>query len=211
MPEISTSGMGYQIGSGVDRPVLRPVKHSFTDYIVIPKDGLKEIVYLFYDCKFFPDGTPKIYGTHTNMTQKGMLGYPLEFDLAMIKVHVAEFQHEEDVNAVLNSLYFQFIRGSNTPYFSFSGRDLCPYLEFTTPEANSVKTSTEILQRKLCDFALRKFWLWYNKDVTVNKIPIRIGSVESFRVNVTQPATPLNIQGEVALKIMLNGVLYMQL
>ena len=215
----------YEIGKPSNTPVLLPIRGSLTDYLIIPREGIKEnggfgrMDTLYADNKNFRDGTPKVSGVHTNMKFCATLGYPDLFDLMFIDVHVAKFSNPSDVSVVLRSLAFEMIFGGQTLYVGFAGSDLRPYLyldleinkeQENKPRHEQYETAREYFDQRLKEHVDRGgLWLWYQIDVRdKNGRPRRIESTESFRLDVKQAPFAKPLDGEVHLKTLLTGVHY---
>ena len=211
----------YQVGESANR-LLRPVRGSLADYLIVPAKGLgNEIVLLYHDHRRFPDGTPKEFGVHTNMTQDGMLGIPFIFDLSFIDVHVAGFEDPKDVLVALQSLNFELIFGQNTRFVQFAGSDLKPYLHLTLevregpdgkqcPEKIDTSVARRYFKVELEKHVWRGgLWRWFRFDVrTLTKMPRRIDSTDSFFMKVNQAPLEKPLSGEVHLKVLLTGIHY---
>jgi len=218
----------YEIGKPSNTSILRPVRGSLTDYLIIPREGIKEnfehdrVDCSYLDNKHFSDGTPKVFGVHTNMDFSGMLGWPFFFDLSFIDVHVAKFSDPEDVLTVLRSLSFELIFGGSTRFTVFSGSDMKPYFHLDLeingeqekePTHERFKKAREYLHDLLKEYADRGgFWQWFRMDIrSSDKKPRRIESVEAFRLSVKQAPLDKPLSGEVHLKTLLTGVHYKNL
>lgn len=215
------------VSTGPSSSDLRPVRGSLTDYLIIPREGIKEnfehnrVDCSYLDNRYFSDGTPKVFGVHTNMNFSGMLGWPCLFDLSFIDVHVAKFSDPEDVLTVLRSLSFELIFGGSTRFTVFSGSDMKPYLFLDfghdekldeLPRLEKFKEAREYFKEQLKEHVDRDgFWRWFRIDVrSSTKKPRRIDSVEAFRLAVTQAPLVKPLSGEVHLKTLLTGVHYKQ-
>jgi hypothetical protein len=209
----------FEIGESMRGLSTRPVRGSLTDYLVVPAKGLEpEGVLLCWNHLYFPDGTQKT-DAHTNMSLDGMLGYPYEFDLSFIDVHVAKFSDPKDVLAVLRSLSFELIFGGNSRFAAFAGSDMKPYfhLDLEINKEQEEKPTHERFEeaRRYFESILDQhvdrggFWRWFRIDVrTSTNTPRRINSVEMFRLSVKQSPLEKPLSGEVHLKALLTGVKY---
>jgi hypothetical protein len=199
--------------------VLRPIRGSLTDYLIVPEGGLGPGTTLLYrDNKKFPDGKPKS-DAHTNMTLAGMLGYPYLFDLSFIDVHVAEFSDPKDVLTVLRSLSFELIFGQSQVFTRFSVMDMKPYLymdleinkeQERKPDHERFDAARAYFESRLKEHVDRGgLWRWFRLDVRQgNKMPRRIDSAEAFKMSVAQAPLEKPLSGEVHLKVLLTGVKY---
>lgn len=202
----SRGGIQYVIGDPPASPVLRCLKQPLYDKLIVPEDGRMSQVVLFDDHKFFPDHSLKT-GKDTNMTQSGMLGYPLEYDLSWIDLKFEKFAHPDDVRRVLRGLTFKWLRGQNTPWLRVTLSGFEPLLMTEGVLSDTLK---EHVSKELAVFKDAGIWTRYRVSVlTPDGKPQRITSVESFRVEIVSPDGGIGeLHGPVHLKVLLGDQLY---
>jgi hypothetical protein len=207
--ELRRSGVEYVVGKPPATPVLRPLKQTLYDKLIVPESGHIGRVSLFDDCKFFPDHTQKTE-KDTNMTLSGQLGFPLEFDLSWIDLKFEKFAHPDDVRRVLRGLTFKWIRGQCTPWLRVTLSGFEPRMDLEGVGDGELK---EFVNKELKKFQDAGIWTRYRAGVlTPDGLPQRLSSTESFRVEVASPEGGIGeLHGPVHLKVLLGDQLYAQL
>lgn len=201
------SGLNYVVGTPPMAPVLRALKQPLFDTLIIPEDGIlaEAEVSLFTDGKKWPDGRRK-FRRHCNMTQDGMLGYPLEYDFSSLELRFEKWANPGDVHAVLRGLHLAFYFGQNVPFLRLAASGFTPLIALP----HEVESMEEEVRRQIVAFAKDGVWpAWTHPMTTTDGKPRRISSVESFRCGVE--CTVPELYGPVTLKVQMQDTLYAQL
>lgn len=204
-------GIEYVVGTPPASPVLRPLKQTLFDKLIVPESGSLQRVDLFTDCRWFPDHTAKTE-KDTNMNMDGQLGFPLEFDLSWIDLKFEKFSHPDDVRRVLRGLVFKWIRGQSVPWLRVTLSGFEPVLLVEGQGSDEMRKQVEEFRRSVADMK-DGVWTRYRVGVlTPDGKPQRITGPEAFRVEVSSPGGGIGeLRGPVHLKVLLGDQLYAQL
>lgn len=190
----------YIVRHPVGLAVLRRLKQSVYDKLIVPENGNVGRVSLFTEPRFFPDHSPKTEAD-CNLTMAGGLGMPVEYDLRWIDIVFEKFSHPSDLKRVLKGLHFRWIRGQMVPWLRMTLSGFTPFLSAGDEQTERAAS------KKLAQFAEEGSWTHYRADVrTPEGTPQRITSTESFRVDVEGNLGELH--GPVHLKVMLQDTIY---
>jgi hypothetical protein len=199
------SGARYVLGRPPMQPVMRPLKQSLYDTLIVPESGHVGKVTLFDDCHFFPNHTQKTE-KDTNMTLSGQLGHPLEYDLRWIDLKFEKFSHPDDLRRVLKGLTFRWVRGQSVPWLRVTLSGFEPYL---AKDELGPGVSDEEVRRLLAAYDGDNKWTRFRASVlSLDGLPQRIGSSECFRVEVSDDVGLGELHGPVRLKVILGDTLF---
>lgn len=204
-------GVNYVVGSPPKSP-LKGKKQPLFDTLWVPKSGFVDGPPLFSDCRKFGDGSEKVFGRDTNMTQNACLGYPLEYSVRWFELHFTDFQDAEDLRKVRAALRLTFVLGCNTPYLELPAGAWRPMLTNQPGEVNDaiaegkVEPIRDYVRGRLDEFARKGIWTSYVADVGTKKNPKHLVSTESFRMDVKCEAERLS--APVGLKVLIQDTLY---
>lgn len=165
-------------------------------------------VSLFSDCRYFADGagTGKVKTkADTNVYQNGCLGYPLEYDVRWIEIHLSG--DPDDIKRLVPTMSLDLIFGCNTPWFRTAVAAMKPLIQLP-PNMKLPRRSA----KKIADaFAARGHEFGhYWAPVCYGQEGRRLHGVESFRVDIEFSNAPV-VNREVRIQVALQDVLYAHL
>jgi len=221
----ATPAVGVRYEPGGPTPVLKPRRQPIFDTLIVPDYGEVETG-LFLDCRTFPDGTHKVYGRDTNMTQHGHLGTPLIYDILSWTLNFEEWGHPEDVRKVLAGLQLAFHLGfsGDPPRCVAPGSQFVPIIGITNGKQLLDLYTTQPIPGQLAGYSDERWkeikaavvervdecvrtglWRHYYMGLASPKA-IRLESTDGFFVRATCRAGKL--AGPVRLKVSFRGTMY---
>ena len=187
-------------------PLLRPLQQPLFDTLIVEKDGLfrggAKRDCAFVENKKFADDSQKT-AAHTNMTQSGMLGYPLQFAFGTIGLRIERFTDRRDVQHLMRTIAASWFFGCNTPWLRLTPSAWKPVLL----AENAEKDFAEVLVAANGDGF---FWPAWAHTFAVDGARRTIESTESFRFEM-ELTEPRPLAGPVHFKILMEETLYAQL
>lgn len=191
--------VSYVVGTPPQAPLLKAVRQPLVDTEPY-RSGTTRLGF-FVDNRKFYDGMQKGPGD-TNMGQSGQLGYPLEYDMRWIELHLTG--KPEDCKALRAAANLTLFFGCNTPILRLPAATMKPIIEL--PDLKLKRR----LAKKIADaFRARgqEFGhYWYPVDVQGK--PRRLESTHSFRAEL-EVVVPVPLVGpEVRVQVCLQDVLY---
>lgn len=184
-------------------PVLRALRQPLLDTEFYPAAGCITRLTFFADCWQFADGRSKGAGD-TTVHQSGSLGYPLQYDVRWIEVHLTG--DPEDVKRIVSSMAVTLYFGCNTPWFRSAVVAMKPIIELPNQKLKrrSAKKIVDAFVARGHEFG--HYWA----PVCGDKKPRRLDSTESFRVEA-EFAGPVTVKRDVKIQVCLQDILYAQL
>jgi hypothetical protein len=137
------------------------------------------------------------------MTQPGMLGYPLEFDLSALELRFEKWAHPDDVARVLKGLRLNWFFGQNVPWLQLTASGFQPLIVLP----HEVEDAQAEVRRQIAAFTQHAVWpAWRHDMETPDGKARRISSTESFSCRVACDVSELH--GPVRLKVLMQDTLY---
>jgi hypothetical protein len=129
---------------------------------------------------------------HTNMTQAGQMGTPLEYIFKRLEFYVAKYSHPEDVKRVLRNLCWEMVMGCDTRIANGTGATLTPVLR------------GDIDGKLRRTFEKDNIWLHYEHELDK---PWWIHSSENFSVRLDTQEPIGELHGPVHLMVLMQDTL----
>lgn len=182
-----------QLQEEIGIPLVRTYDPRYDSFELLPSDKVVDI-HLFQNNVGREDPYTKKIKTPAdcNMTLCGQLGRPLGAKWEWIRFFMEDFQHVEDVRAVLSNLYIDVITGSQTIARRFAVSAMSPVLP---------KGGKELVSQWIKDGVVVA-WPWLQAALPV----IGVDWCESFRVSLY--ADPFHLKEAVRGKVFLGPWLY---
>lgn len=171
--------------------VYREFKQPIFDTLIVPERGGSVNVALFSDHKRFPDGTPKEQWKDCNFLLDQQLGFPLQYDLKRLDLHIEKYAHPSDVEMVMKGLKVMFMLGQGQLVLGATAATFAPRLVGSYPE---------LIEDQIAKFAKDGVWRHYTHPVE-----LKLGSTEQFRCEMSGFFGELH--GSVHLKVLMQGTL----
>jgi hypothetical protein len=201
------AGVNYVVGTPAQTPVLRPLRQPIFDTEVYPAGGIATLR-LFTNSTTFAAGGAKL-SRHTNMTQSGQLGTPLEFDLVGFNVEIERGTSKDDHDTLYRTGQFIWFFGQNTIWLNVplsripEGIGLYGQISQdgnAAPVEKSVLVNGWPIVQNLYNFT------------TPDRMARRVTSTESFRAQIDFPDVPTpTISVNTEVRAYMLGILYTQL
>jgi hypothetical protein len=200
------AGIRYVVGAA-RAAVLKAIPQPLIDTEIFPAGRTVVKAQLFVDSKKFADGTPK-GRADTNMTQSGQLGYPLEFDLRWLELHLTSDDPAMPA-LLLPHLSLTFFFGCNTPWLRVPVSAMRPMLGL--PDSNLKPADYEKLGRSIRRQLEERKWCWGHYWTPCGDIIVRrIESTESFRAEI-DCEKPIALTSPVRVQVAMQDTLYASL
>jgi hypothetical protein len=180
-------------------PVLIAVRQPLVDTEPY-RSGLRRLD-SFVDCRRFHDGTMKA-PADTTLSQSGQLGYPLQYDVRWIELHLTGLP--EDCKKVHAAAHLSLFFGHGTPHLRVPASAMRPLISLP-----NLKLKRRLAKKVADAFRDRgqEFGHYWHPVATDGKAR-RLDSCESFRVEL-EVARPFCLSGpEVRVQVCLQDVLY---
>lgn len=201
-------GFAYVVGTPPRAPVLRPIQQPMYFRVVIMPGDTSALAFWETVGRARPDGRPMTYAD-TNMACAGMLGTPLEYDLARVGIHPAEFgtAYKDRWNQFLSErITFRWVMGGDTTFVRVPLAMMEPRLPSPYNDRARYPDLPEILHRLNAETAVPRFVNMTRPDHR----PLRIVSTETFRAEfrMDERAWPYP---QFEFYVAMHGMLYTQL
>jgi hypothetical protein len=207
-------GVQYVVGQGPYTPVLRPLKQTLFSRMTA-RHGTTQMHGFQYTV-----GQADHNGVHmtrgdTNMTQAGMLGTPLEYDLVSVGVHPygAGQEYKDKWERFLNyNPDFTWVFGANTPWVRVAiGMMDIKFPFMTASQLNEARNTAPEFPAILRQIALDMVLPRTVSMTTPDRRARRIQSVESFRAEISFPRQAWSEPYDFSVYAAMHGILYAQL